>query len=171
MGVGSIVMVILCYALVQGVWIFRANESELWARSDGSAVIREIQDSLQSAQAEKIYADYTQVGGVDGNNGSCAVITRPDLPAPISYYWWLPPGWGASQNLGKISSHMGSTAPDPTTDPVLAADVMSFEFRRNPNGTVRVGFVFGILGYPRRLYGSIEADRLRFTTSSIPRNP
>ena len=59
MGVGTIVTLILMYAFTQGIWIFRANESEMWARNDGSAAIRTIQNNLESAQTAKIYPDYT----------------------------------------------------------------------------------------------------------------
>lgn len=171
-GVALIVGLILFFAFSQGVWLFRSNESEMWGRENGSAVIRAIQDDLQSAQTEKIYADYTQTAGTDGSNGSCAVINLPEGPTTITYYWWSPTGFGgAGTILGKIFSHTGATAPNPATDKVLATNVTNFEFRRNPNGTVRVGFVLGILGYPRRLLGSVESDRLRFTTSAIPRNP
>ena len=171
MGVGTGVLLILFFALSQGVWVFRANESEIWARNDGSSAIRAIQGDLQSAQAEKIYPDYKQTGGTETNNGSCAVITIPDAATPTAYYWWAPTGVTAGPPLGKIYSHSGNTAPNPATDKLLVRNVTNFEFRRNPNGTVRVGFILGILGYPRRLFGSIEADRLRFTTSAIPRNP
>ncbi len=169
-GVATIIGLILFFALSQGVWLFRGNESEMWARENGSSVIRAIQGNLQSAQTEKIYSDYTNTLGTDITNGSCAVITVPEGPTTVTYYWSA--GVSANgQTLGSIYSHTGTTAPIPATDKVLASNVSSFEFRRNPNGTVRVGFVIGILGYPRRLLGSIESDRLRFSTSAIPRNP
>lgn len=169
-GVGTIVMLILMYALSQGVWIFRSSESEMWARDNGSSVIRAIRDDLQSAQDEKIYADYTQVNGTETSNGSCAVINLPAGPTTTAYYWYAPVA-ASGQTLGKIYAHTGATALDPATDRLLANNVTNFEFRRNPNGTVRVGFILGVIGYPRRLFGSVEADRLRFTTSAIPRNP
>ena len=171
-GVAMIVGLILFFSLSQGVWLFRSNESEMWSRENGSSVIRAIQGSLQSAQTEKIYADYTKVSGTDITYGSCAVLTLPEGPTTITYYWWLSPIQpSAGPKLGNIYSHTGTTAPIPATDKLLASNVTNFEFRRNPNGTVRVGFVVGILGYPRRLLGSIETDLLRFSTSAIPRNP
>ena len=177
MGVGSIVLVILMYALVQGVWIFHANESEMWTRDAGAAAVRAISAALQSAQSEKIYGNYTQVSGTDQSNGSCAVITT--LPtdataATVTYYWKAsgsPVGAG-SATLGQIYFHPnGGTALDPTTDKVVASNVTQFEFRRNPNGTVRVGFILGIFGYPRHPFASVEADLVRFSTSVLPRNP
>jgi len=171
-GVATIVGLILFFSLSQGVWLFRSNESEMWSRENGSSVIRAIQGNLQSAQTEKIYADYTKVSGTDITYGSCAVINLPEGPTTVTYYWWSPTGLASTgQTLGKIYAHTGTTAPTPATDKVLATNVTNLEFRRNPNGTVRVGFVLGILGYPRRLLGSIEPDRLRFSTSAIPRNP
>lgn len=171
-GVAMIVGLILFFALSEGVWLFRANESEMWARDNGSAVIRDIQNDLQSAQTEQIYANYTQVNATEINYGSCAVVNLPAGPTTITYYWWQPlVAPSAGPVLGRIYSHTGSTAPNPATDRLLASNVTNFEFRRNLNGTVRVGFVLGILGYPRRLLGSIEPDLLRFSTSAIPRNP
>ncbi|MDQ3199908.1 MAG: hypothetical protein M3Q46_12125 [Verrucomicrobiota bacterium] len=171
-GVALIIGLILFFALSEGVWLFRANESEMWARDNGSSVIRAIQDDLQSAQTAAIYPDYTQVNGTEINYGSCAVVNLPEGPTTITYYWWQPlvaPKVGPV--LGRIYSHTGTTALNSATDILLASNVTSFEFRRNPNGTVRVGFAVGILGYPRRLLGSIEPDLLRFSTSAIPRNP
>lgn len=171
-GVATVVGLILFFALSQGVWLFRSNESEMWARDNGSSVIRAVQGSLQSAQTEKIYADYTKVGGTDITYGSCAVINLPEGPTTVTYYWWSSTGvLSTGQTLGKIYSHAGTTAPTPATDKLLATNVTNLEFRRNPNGTVRVGFVLGILGYSRRVFGGIEPDRLRFSTSAIPRNP
>ena len=170
-GVATVIGLILFFALSQGVWIFRSNESEMWARENGSSVIRAIQGNLQLAQDEKIYADYTNVSGTDLTYGSCAVLTLPEGPTTVTYYWSSPGISSTGQNLGSIYSHTGTTAPTPATDKVLASNVTNFEFRRNTNGTVRVGFVVGILGYPRRLLGSIESDRVRFSTSAIPRNP
>lgn len=172
MGVSTIVGLIAFFALSQGVWLFRSNESEMWARENGSSVIRAIYDDLQSAQTEKIYPSYTQTNGAEIDHGSCAVLVVPGKVDPVTYYWWTPlvaPALGPV--LGSIYSHTGSTPPAPATDKLLASNVTNFEFRRNPNGTVRVGFVLGILGYPRRLLGSIEPDLLRFSTSALPRNP
>jgi hypothetical protein len=174
MGVGTIAPLVLMYAFTQGIWIFRAHETEMWARNDGSSAIREIGNELECAETARIYPDYTQIAGAEQNNGTCARLTVPDLPNPartVTYYWNAPIAVGNGTTLGNIYSHTGTGTPDPATDNVLARNVTAFEFRRNPNGTVRVGFVLGILGYPRRLFGAIEADRLRFTTSAIPRNP
>jgi hypothetical protein len=172
LGVGSIVGAILLYALVQGVWLFRANESEMWARNEGSSVIRVIRDDIQAAQDVRIYSDYTNVGGTESQNGSCAVIDLPD-GSSVSYYRSpVTPLVSGSGVTDQIYYHAdGSTAPDPATDKLLSSGVLNFEFRRNPNGTVRVAFILGIFGYPRHLLGTVESDRLRFTTSAIPRNP
>lgn len=169
LGVASIIGVILLYSLVQGVWLFRSNESEMWARDSGSSVIRTIRDDIQTSASQRIYPDYTQVAGVQTSNGSCAVIVLPDARGSVTYYR-APAAAGGT--TGKIYYHSnGATAPNPATDKLLASNAMDFEFRRNPNGTVRVGFVLAALGYPRRLLGSVESDRVRFTTSAIPRNP
>lgn len=169
LGVGSIVGLILLAGLVQGVWLFRSNESEMWARDNGSSAIRAIRDDLRAAQSEQIYANYKQVSGAEVGNGSCAVIVRPDT-GPATYYRW--PFDKVGEPIGQIYYHAnGGTAPNPATDKLLASNVMDFEFRRNPNGTVRIGFVMGALGYPRRVLGQIESDRVRFSTSVLPRNP
>ena len=170
-GIGTIVGLILFFALSQGVWIFRANESEMWARENGSAVIRAMEDDLQSAQTAKIFPNYTQVAGTDFNYGNCAVISLPAGPTTVTYYWATSALQASGPALGNIYSHNGGTAPNPASDKLLARNVTKLEFRRNPNGTVRVGFVLGIIGYPRRLLGSIEPDLLRFSTSVLPRNP
>lgn len=174
MAIGTIVTLILMYAFTQGIWVFRANETEMWARNDGSEVVRAIRGDLQTAQTVKIYPDYTQTGGTDGSNGSCAVLTIPNLPnaaGTTTYYWRAPVSSGSGPSLGTIYSHSGTSAPNPATDRVLASNITNFEFRRNPNGTVRVGFILAILGYPRRLFGGVEADLLRLSTSALPRNP
>ena len=178
LGVGSIVGAILLYALVQGVWVFRANESEMWARSKGSSVIRVIRNDIESAKDVRIYTDYTTVGGTETQNGSCAVVDLPtddDPPSVTSVTYYrssVDPPANGSGVTDQIYYHAdGSTAPDPATDKLLTSSVLDFEFRRNPNGTVRVGFILGILGYPRHLLGTVESDRLRFSTSAIPRNP
>ncbi len=169
LGVGSIVGLILLYGLVQGVWLFRSNETEMWARDNGSSVIRAVRDDLRLAQSEQIYANYKQVGGTEVGNGSCAVIFLPDA-GPVTFYRW--PFDKVGEPIGQIYYHAnGATAPNPATDKLLASNVMDFEFRRNPNGTVRVGFVLGALGYPRRVLGQVESDRVRFSTSVLPRNP
>ncbi|MGI8891444.1 MAG: PilW family protein [Chthoniobacterales bacterium] len=169
LGVGSIVGLILLGALVQGTWLFRSNESEMWARDSGSKTIRTIRDDIRMAQSERIYADYTKVGGTETNNGSCAIIVLPDARGAVTYYRW--PATGSGANSGLYYHANGATTPNPTTDTLLVNNVMDFEFRRNPNGTVRIGFVLGSLGYPRRLLGGVESDRVRFSTSAIPRNP
>lgn len=170
LGVGTIISLVLLYALVEGVWLFRSNESEMWARENGSSIIRLIRDDIQTAQSERIYSNYTQTGGVETNNGSCAVIVLPDARGAVTYY--RAPAISSAGATSQIYYHAdGNTAPNPAIDKLLASNVIDFEFRRNPNGTVRVAFVLGAIGYPRRLLGSVESDRVRFSTSAIPRNP
>jgi len=178
MGVGSIVGVILLYSLVQGVWLYRSNESEMWARNNGSSLIRVIRDDIQTAQDEHIYSDVSQVGGTQTNNGSCAVIDLPAGGGSVTYYIWptAKPAAGTGDGTRQIYYHSdGATAPNPATDKLMASEVLDFEFRRNANGTVRVGFILGVIGYhpgrpDLRLPGSVESNRVRFTTSAIPRN-
>ena len=68
MGVGTIATLVLMYAFTQGIWIFRANETEMWARNDGSSAIREIGNELECAETARIYPDYTQIAGAEQNN-------------------------------------------------------------------------------------------------------
>jgi hypothetical protein len=62
------------------------------------------------------------------------------------------------------------TAPNPASDRLLHGNVGDLEFRRNPNGTTRVGMALGTLGYTRRKFGTVENDLVRYTVSVTRRN-
>lgn len=163
-GVGLIALA----GLVQGVHLFKCNESEIWAREKGSRIIRAIRDDMQKATAVRIYPSYTSITGAGGTYGSCIVLDLPDSAKSVAYYRSAA---DLNTNSGRIFYDSNTTsAPTPGTDKLLLSSVMDFEFRRNPNGSVRVGFQIATLGYPRRQYGSIEADRVRYSTSILPRN-
>ena len=154
--------------LVQGVHLFKCNESEMWAREKGSRIIRSLRDDMQKATAIRIYANQSSISGAGINYGSCLVLDLPDSGRTVAYYR---NALNANSNSGRIFYDSNTTsAPAPASDKLLLSGVMDMEFRKNPNGSIRVGFQVATLGYPRRLYGSIEADRIRYTTSILPRN-
>ena len=63
-----------------------------------------------------------------------------------------------------------ATFPAPASNRLLQDRVTDLEFRRNPNGSLRIGFAAGFIGYPRRQFGTAEADLVRFSTSVTRRN-
>ena len=166
--ISTVVGLIVILALSNGVHIFRSNESEMWARENGSRTIRAMQDSVEKATGVHIYPNRAGIGGAETSYGSCVVLDLPDTGKSVAYYFEQT---GPIPSVGYIYYDPNTaTAPTPALDKVLMRTAMDLEVRRNPSGAVRIGFKLGTLGYPRRLYGSVEADRVRFTTSAVPRN-
>lgn len=163
------VTLITTAALVQGVHVFKGNESTMWAREKGSKVIRSIQNDMYKATAIRIYPDYASVAGAESAYGSCIVLDLPDIGKSVAYYRSAS---NATPTSGSIYYDTNTTVsvPNPAADKALVSTAMDLEFRRNANGSVRVGFQLGTLGYPRRTYGSNESDCVRYTTSVVPRN-
>ncbi len=163
-GVGLISL----FGLVKGVHLFKCNESEMWAREKGSRVIRAIRDDMQKASAVRIYASQSSITGAGTTYGSCIVMDLPDSGRTVAYYR---SAVDATTTSGRIFYDSNTaSAPSPSTDKLILTSVMDLEFRKNPNGSIRVGFQLGTLGYPRKQYGSIESDRVRYSTSILPRN-
>lgn len=168
MGVGSVVALVTMLGLTQGTHLFKSNETEMWARENGSQTIRAIHDDIVKATSVKIYTNYQYIGGAEAEYGSCIVVVLPENGRSIAYYRSATPGDPTS---GRVCQDLDtSSATNPLTDKQLLRPVGDLEFRRNPNGTIRIGFDIWTLGYPRRTYGAIEADKVRYTTSALPRN-
>jgi hypothetical protein len=159
---------------IQGSRYMRANETEMWARERGSRVIRRIYTDLMRASAVHIFTDYTNVTGAETTYGSCAVLDIPatSTTAAYSVAYYLA-GGSNTDGSGSIlydNSVTIPSPPNPNGDKLYENNVLDLEFRRIGTGPVRVGFEVGFIGYPRRVFGSIEQDRVRFSTSVTSRN-
>jgi len=168
LGISLVVGLSIVMALMQGTRILRANETEMWAREKGTRVIRRIYTDLAKASGVRIYPSYTAMSGAESTYGSCIVLDLPDTGTSVAYY--LVGGVNTDGSGSIYFDSNAASAPTPNADKLFEINVLDLEFRRNANGTVRVGFEVGFIGYPRRKFGSVEADRVRFSTSVTRRN-
>jgi hypothetical protein len=168
LGISMMVGLSVVMALIQGMQIIRANETEMWARERGTRVIRRMYNDITKASRIRIYPSYTAIMGAESSYGSCVVLDLPDTGATVAYY--LVGGVNTDGSGSIFFDSNAASAPTPLADRLVKVNVLDLEFRRNLNGTVRIGFEVGFIGYPRRRFGSVEADRVRFTTSVTRRN-
>ncbi len=166
--VSSVVSIMVLAAMVGGMHLFKSNSSEMLARDKGSRVIRRISTDMQQAIRVNIYPTYLGTGGAASEYGSCIVLQPPNGGQSVTYYSYAS---SSDPNSGGIYYDANAaTAPNPGSDKLLLESVQGLEFRRDVTGTVRVGFAVGTYGYPSLQTGSKEPDRVRFSTSVLPRN-
>lgn len=166
--VASLVAVVTIGIMGEGGRLIRSAASIMLAHSTGSAAIRRVSLDLEQAQANqvRIYPDYLNTVGGGGSFGSCALVNLLDGTS-ATYYLAPNPGDGTNALFWHRSA---VTAPAPATDKVLVTSVQDLEFRRDALGAIRVAFRVATYGYPSMTPGSVEADVVRFSTSTLPRN-
>ena len=165
--IGSIIGLIAMGGMVEGTHLFKSNSTEMIARDQGSRAIRRISADIQQALTTQIFPNYLAMVGAGGQYGSCVVLQKLS-GVSAAYYRYAPT---ADPNSGGIYyAANAAVAPNPLTDKLLVSAVRELEYRRDVNGSIRVGFDIGTFGYPTLVVGGKEADLVRFTTSSLPRN-
>jgi prepilin-type N-terminal cleavage/methylation domain-containing protein len=165
--IGSIIGLISIGGMVEGLHLFKSNATEMIARDQGSRAVRKMSADIQQSLLAQIYPNYQGTTGAEGQYGSCVVL-QTSSGVPIAYYRYAAT---SDPNSGGIYySANAAVAPNPLTDKLLVTTVQDLEFRRDVNGSIRVGFDIGTFGFPTLVVGGKEADLVRFTTSSLPRN-
>ena len=165
-GAGSIIGLISLGALVEGTHLFKSNSTEMIARDQGSRAIRRMGADIQGALTTLIYSDYQGTSGAAAEFGSCIVLQKA-AGGSVAYYRYAPT---TDPNSGGIYYSPNAGPPNPSTDRLLANSVRDLEFRRDINGSIRIGFDLGTYGYPTFVVGGKESDLVRFSTSSLQRN-
>ena len=165
--IGSIIGLISIGGLVEGLHLFKSNSTEMIARDQGSRAVRKMTADIQQSVLAQIFPTYQGTTGAAGDYGSCVVL-QESSGGSVAYYLYAPT---SDPNSGGIYyAANGAVAPKPLTDKLLVSAVQDLDFRRDVNGSIRVGFDIGTFGFPTLLVGAKEADLVRFTTSSLPRN-
>ncbi len=165
--IGSVIGLVALGAMAEGTHLFKTNSTEMIGRDEGSRAIRRITADIQGGLATQIFPDYLGTAGAETQVGSCVVVQRP-AGGSVAYYRYAP---NTDLNSGGIYATLNASAlPNPLTDKIIVRSARELEFRRDVNGAIRVGFDIGTAGYPTRVTGGKEADRVRFSTSSLPRN-
>lgn len=166
-GIGSVVALITMTAMIQGAYMMKCSRSEMMARDRGSAALKAMGTAMQNARQVRIYGTYLGTGGAEAQFGSCIVVERPDGTS-ASYYRFAPNGDASSGGI--YFNKDASFAPNPALDKLLVSSTQGLEFRRDISGSVRVGLQIGTFGYPSRTTGVKESERVRFSSSFLPRN-
>ena len=167
MGIASVIALGSTASMVEGMSLFKCTSTEMIARDAGSRVIRRMTTAIQSAVTTKIVPNYLSTGSAGGLYGSCVVLQTASGTS-AAFYRYAP---NSDPNSGGIYYDANiATAPNPATDKLLASSAQDLEFRRDATGTIRAGFKIGTFGYPSKAVGAKEADRVRYTTSILPRN-
>lgn len=167
LGIASVIALCSMQSLIQGMGMFKSTSTEMIARDAGSRAIRKMATAIQGALSTKIVANYLSTASADSQYGSCIVLQMASGTS-VAFYRYAP---AANPNSGGIYFDANTaTAPNPAADKLLVSSTQDLEFRRDANGTVRAGFKIGTFGYPSKAIGTKEADRVRYTTSVLPRN-
>lgn len=101
-----------------------------------------------------------------GRTGSCLLVQRSSSNS-VAYYRYATT---SDPNSGGIYLAANAAFANPLTDKLLVGAVQDLEFRRDVNGTIRVGFDVGTFSSSNLITGGKETDLVRFSTSSLPRN-
>lgn len=165
--IGSVIGLISIGAMVEGTHLFKTNSTEMIARDQGSRAVRRISSEIQQAMTSQIFSSYLGTSGASAEFGSCLVLQNR-FGTLVAYYRYAPTG---DPNSGGIYyATNAAVAPNPATDKLLVGSVRDLEFRRDVNGSIRVGFSVGTFAAATLLTGGKEADIVRFSTSAVPRN-
>ncbi len=165
--IGSIIGLISIGAIAEGTHLFKTNSTEMIARDQGSRAVRRISSEIQQSLTSQIFSNYLGMSGAGGEFGSCLVLQKPSGTL-VAYYRYAPT---SDPNSGGIYyAANAATTPNPLTDKLLVSSVRDLEFRRDVNGSIRVGFNVGTFASATLVTGGKEADLVRFSTSTLPRN-
>lgn len=165
--IGSVIGLISIGAMVEGTHLFKTNSTEMIARDQGSRAVRRISSEIQQAVTSQIFSTYLGTSGASAEFGSCLVLQNRSGTL-VAYYRYAPT---ADPNSGGIYyAANAAVAPKPATDKLLVGSVRDLEFRRDVNGSIRIGFNVGTFASAGLVTGGKEADVVRFSTSALPRN-
>lgn len=165
--IGGIISLISIGALVEGTHLFKTNSTEMIARDQGSRAIRRMSADIQRTLSAQIFANYLGMLGAGGQYGSCLVLQESSGPS-VAYYRYAATSDPNSGAIYYVAN--AAVAPNPLTDKRLVSGVQDLEFRRDVNGSIRIGFTIGTFASSTLLTGAKEADLVRFSTSTVPRN-